>query len=106
MDMKSSEIMEALIEPAMNIIKGIREVLEKTPPELIGDIYTDGITLTGGLSQLGGFADLISMQTKLNIKVAESPADCVVKGSGMAIEYVAAAENNTLSSVNPLLAAY
>ena len=105
-DMKSSEIMEALIEPAMNIIRGIREVLEKTPPELIGDIYTDGITLTGGLAQLGGFADLISMQTKLDIRVADEPADCVVKGSGMAIEYVADAENNALSSVNPLLAAY
>ena len=105
-DMKSSEIMEALEEPAMNIIKGIREVLEKTPPELIGDIYTDGITLTGGLSQLGGFAELISKQTQLEIRVAENPADCVVKGSGMAIEYVADAENNALSSVNPLLAAY
>ena len=98
--------MEALIEPAMNIIKGIREVLEKTPPELIGDIYTDGITLTGGLAQLGGFAELIALQTKLEVRVAENPADCVVKGSGMAIDFVADAENNALSSVNPLLAAY
>ncbi len=105
-DMKSSEIMEALIEPAMNIIKGIREVLEKTPPELIGDVYTDGVTLTGGLSQLGGFAELIAQQTKLKVKVAENPADSVVRGCGMAIDYVADAESNNTSSVNPLLAVY
>ena len=105
-DMKSSEIMEALEEPAMYIIRGIREVLEKTPPELIGDIYTDGITLTGGLSQLGGFAELISQQTQIKIKVAENPADCVVKGCGKAIDFITDVENNSINSVNPLLAVY
>ena len=105
-DMKSSEIYEAIIETALGIVKGIMEVLEKTPPELIGDIYTDGITLSGGLSQLEGFCELISHYTKLEVKLAENPADCVVKGCGMAIKYIADAENNSPINTNPLLAAY
>lgn len=105
-DMKSSEIYEAIIETALYIVKGIMEVLEKTPPELIGDIYTDGITLTGGLAQLDGFCELISHYTKIDVRLAESPSDCVVKGCGMAIKYIADAENNAMVNTNPLLAAY
>lgn len=105
-DMKSSEVYEAIIETALYIVKGIMEVLEKTPPELIGDIYTDGVTLTGGLSQLEGFAELISHYTKIDVRVAQDAPDCVVKGCGMAIDYIADVESNTANSINPLLAAY
>ncbi|MGN0453433.1 MAG: rod shape-determining protein [Ruminococcus sp.] len=105
-DMKSSEIYEAIKETAEEIVKGILEVLEKTPPELIGDVYTDGINISGGLSQLKGFPELISQYTKLNVNIASEPADCVVKGCGKAMEYIADVESNSPLSVNPLLAAY
>lgn len=105
-DMKSSEIYEAIIETAMGVVKGIMEVLEKTPPELIGDVYTDGITLSGGLAQLEGFCDLVSHFTKLNVHLADNPSDCVVKGCGSAIEYIADVESGGASNVNPLMAAY
>ncbi|MBQ4104965.1 MAG: rod shape-determining protein [Clostridia bacterium] len=105
-DMKSSEIFEAISETAMGIVKGIMEVLEKTPPELIGDVYTDGITLSGSLSKLDGFCELISQHTKLTVNLADEPGDCVVKGCGNSIEYIAAVESNSLANVNPLLAAY
>lgn len=105
-DMKSSEIYEAIGETAYGVVKGIMEVLEKTPPELIGDIYTDGITLSGGLAKLDGFPELISHFTKLDVHLAKDTEDCVVKGCGMAIDYIADVENNAQSTVNPLLAAY
>lgn len=105
-DMKSSEIFEAISETAIGVVKGIMEVLEKTPPELIGDIYTDGITISGGLAKLEGFPELITHFTKLNVNLAEDASDCVVKGCGSAIAYIADAENNALANVNPLLAAY
>ncbi|MDO5123249.1 MAG: rod shape-determining protein [Eubacteriales bacterium] len=105
-DMKSSEVYEAIAVPALEIVKGFLEVLEKTPPELIGDIYTDGITLTGSLAQLDGFCELISHYTQLSVRIADSPADCVVNGCGKAIAYIADVENNTGLKVNPLLAAY
>lgn len=105
-DMKSSEIYEAISETAEGIVKGIHDVLEKTPPELIGDIYTDGITISGSLAQLEGFPELISHHTKLDVHVAENPGDCVVRGCGEAISYIGDVEGNAVASVNPLLAAY
>ena len=105
-DMKSSEIFEAIGETAIGVVKGIMEVLEKTPPELIGDIYTDGITISGGLAKLEGFSELITHFTKLKVNLAEDTGDCVVKGCGKAIAYISDAENNALTNVNPLLAAY
>lgn len=105
-DMKSSEIYEAIRDTADGIVKGIMEVLEKTPPELIGDIYTDGITISGGLARLQGFCELISSQTKLDVRLAEEAGDCVVRGCGLAVDYIADVESNSASSVNPLLAAY
>lgn len=105
-DVTSSEIMEAIVETANVITKGIMDVLEQTPPELIGDIYTDGITLSGGLSQLDGFAELASQQTGLKVKIAEEPRDCVIKGCGYAIAYIGDVENTTEGQLNPLMAAY
>ncbi len=105
-DIKSSEIYEAIEEVAMGVVKGILEVLEQTPPELIGDIYTDGLTLSGGLSQLEGFCELIKNHTHIDVRLAQDPSDCVVKGCGLAIDYIADIESNTPRKVNPLLAAY
>lgn len=105
-DLKSSEIYEAIAVTACGVVKGIMEVLEKTPPELVGDIYTDGITITGGLSKLEGFTELISHFTQLDVHLAEDSADCVVKGCGLAIDYIADVESKNQSTVNPLLAAY
>ncbi len=105
-DMKSSEIYEAIGVTACKIVKGIMEVLEKTPPELIGDIYTDGITITGGLAKLEGFTELISHFTQLDVHLAENAQDCVVKGCGSAISYISDVESKAQSTVNPLLAAY
>ena len=47
-DISCDEMLEALIEPAMQIIRTVQEMLERTPPELMGDVYSDGIILTGG----------------------------------------------------------
>jgi len=106
MDIKSSEVMEAIQETAISIVKGILDVLEQTPPELIGDIYTDGIVLSGGLSQLPGFTDLVSDYTGFGALVAEDPSNCVIKGCGKSIDYIEEVEHLTEGELNPLIAAY
>ena len=87
-DLTSEETAEPLKEIAGSIVRQVQDVLEETPPELIGDIHSDGIVLTGGASQIAGMDTLIKMATDLRVTTAENPADCVVNGCGEAIKYI------------------
>ena len=84
-DVTNAEIKDVILEIANEIVTAIRDVLEQTPPELSSDIYNDGIILTGGLAKLQGFARLISLATKLRVRVHKYAADCVIMGCGKAI---------------------
>ena len=105
-DISCDEMLEALIEPAMQIIYTVQEMLVKTPPELMGDVYSDGIILTGGSSQLFGFDKLISKKTKMPVRIAEEPDMCVARGAGLAIKYIEDIESKAYGVLNPLSAAY
>ena len=84
----SKEMLEALMEPISEILDSICSVIERTPPELIGDIIKDGIVMTGGGSLLFGLDKLITDVTGIKTRVAKDPADCVVNGTGRALEYL------------------
>lgn len=105
-DVGYAEIKPVIEDIALNIIRAIKDVLEQTPPELVGDIYTDGIILTGGLAKLTGFARLLSESTKLKVRVHKAAADCVINGSGKAIEYIDHPEKIQPGAVNPLIEAF
>ena len=60
----------------------------ETPPELVGDIYTNGITLTGGGSLLHGMDRLLEKQTKIHTALAEDPVNCVAIGTGKSFQYL------------------
>lgn len=83
----SDEILEALKEPAGTVVDAIRTLLEKTPPELIGDICRNGIILTGGCSQIYGMTNLIRRELDMKSVVADSPETCVAVGLGKAMEH-------------------
>lgn len=105
-DISCDDVLESLLEPAMQIIRTAQEVLEKTPPELMGDIDTDGIILTGGSALLYGFDTLISKKTKMKVFVPEAPENCVAVGAGKAISFIDDMENKGYGVLNPLNAAY
>ncbi len=84
----SEEMLEALEECASQIVEAVHYVLEKTPPELVGDISTSGILLTGGGSLIYGLDKLISKETGLDVFVAEDAVYCVAKGTGMSLDYM------------------
>ena len=86
--LSSDDISEALEEHTITIARRIQLVLEKTPPELAGDVYTDGIILTGGGSLLHGMNKLIERKTKLNVVVANEPQHCAILGTGTALKYM------------------
>ena len=81
----SSEMLEALIEPAMEIVEAVHSVLEKTPPELAADISDKGIYMTGGGSLLNGLDKLIQEKTGINIMIAQDAVSCVALGTGKAL---------------------
>lgn len=105
-DITATELMGVIMGCAMEIVTAIKDVLESTPPELIGDIYSDGMIITGGLAKIKDFDTLISENTGIKVRVAENPEDCVINGCGKAIEYIGEVEKNVKSDINPLMAAY
>ena len=80
------EIAEAVEETINQIVDAIMQTLERTPPELSADVFESGITLAGGGSLLRGLRNRIEQKTGIQIKRAEQPLDCVVMGSGKALE--------------------
>ncbi len=105
-DVTGAEIMEAIGDIAKDIVTAIRDVLEQTPPELISDIYTDGIVLTGGLSRLQGFPKMVSLATKLRVRVHKYAPDCVIMGCGRAMQFISSADKEPAAGISPLLTAY
>ena len=84
----SDETQEALKETTSQILDTICAVLEKTPPELAGDIVDRGIVLTGGGAMLRGLEELIEERTHINTVLAEDPMTCVAIGTGRYIEFL------------------
>ena len=84
--MYSSEMMEALEEPAMLIVDAVHSVLERTPPELAADISDKGIYMTGGGCLIDGLDRLLQEKTGINVMIAEDAISCVAKGTGKALD--------------------
>ena len=82
----SSEMLEALIEPAMAIVDAVHSVLEKTPPELAADISDKGIYMTGGGALVNGLDRLLQEKTGINVMIAQDTVSCVALGTGKALE--------------------
>ncbi len=82
----SDEVYDAMIETVYSIVDEIRNVLEETPPELVGDISNHGILLTGGSAVLYGLDKLIAAETGIKTVVAEEPETCVALGTGIAMD--------------------
>ena len=90
-DITPEEVREALSDPLSQIVDAIKGTLEKTPPELASDIIDRGIMLTGGGALLRGIDKLISEETKIPVKIATEPLECVALGTGICLNGPAAA---------------
>ena len=77
---------EALMPVLSQMLAGIKEALENTPPELSADLVDMGLVLTGGGSLLRNIDKLISKDTGLPVTIADDPLSCVAVGTGKALE--------------------
>ncbi|MCY3896130.1 MAG: rod shape-determining protein [Chloroflexi bacterium] len=83
----SDEVTEAIVEPLGQIVRGVRMVLESTPPELSADIIDKGIVMSGGTSLLRNLDQLLAQEIGIAVHVADQPLMCVALGCGIAIEH-------------------
>lgn len=78
----SSELVDVLREPAQLILENIHSVLERTPPELIGDLGDNGIIMSGGGSLIYGFDEIIEASTHIRTIIVDDPISCAAHGAG------------------------
>ena len=79
-------IRRALEKSVKQIVNTIKTTIEETPPELLADIMSKGIHLSGGGSQLRGLDVLITKETRIKTVVVEDPMTAVARGAGMVLE--------------------
>ena len=77
---------EALNDILKEMVNGIKDALENTPPELSADLVDMGLTLTGGGALLKNIDKRFSKETGLPVHVADDPLACVAIGTGRALE--------------------
>ena len=82
----SAEVRVALEEPVNQIVTAVKETLDRTPPELAGDIMDRGITLAGGGALLRGLDQRMRDECEMPCQLTESPLTCVAVGSGRSLE--------------------
>jgi rod shape-determining protein MreB len=84
----AGEVRRAIEAPLRRIVEAVKEVLERTPPELSSDVSDRGMMLVGGGALLPGFDELLRHETGLPVTIAEEPLLTVARGAGTALEEI------------------
>lgn len=107
-EITSDQLLEAVIEPATQVVRMIQTALEETPPELMADVAGEGILLAGGSAYLSGFDQLLAKKTKMRVHVLEEPENCVIRGAGSAVKMIDKAKFDPKNGnrTTPLIAYY
>ncbi len=85
-EVKARDLFDALKDPISGIITAIMSALERTSPNIIKDILTNGIYLVGGGALLKGLSDKLKQELEITIKTVPDPLTCVAQGLGKIVE--------------------
>lgn len=88
MAISSIEVRKAMHKSVRLIVNAIKSTIEETPPELISDLMGRSINVAGGGSLLRNIDKLVSLETKLPVKIVDDPMTAVVRGCGIILEDV------------------
>jgi rod shape-determining protein MreB len=97
-----SDIREAIAPAVAELVDGIKEVLETTPPEILSDVMHRGIVLSGGGALLTGLDHLLESLLKIPIYVAEDPLTAVARGAGVVLDSIDDYREQLVSAANDL----
>lgn len=87
-EITSEDVREAMLENLKEIADALKEVLEKMPADLAGDIVENGIVLSGGGALIRGLDKYLSETVRLPAYVADEPLKCVARGTGRILEEI------------------
>lgn len=82
------DIREAMYGSISQLVDAIREVLETTPPEVLADIMQKGMIVSGGGALIRNLPQLLEMQLKVPVTVADDPLTAVARGTGVILEHI------------------
>lgn len=81
-----SDVREAISSSIKELVEGVKDVLETTPPEILSDIMHQGITLSGGGALLVGLDRLLQNVLKIPVYVVDDPLSVVARGTGIILD--------------------
>ena len=81
----TEDIVEAIQDSLQSIVKLVKRVLEKTPPELVSDIMDRGVALCGGGTQLRGIDRYLTRQLGIPAYLVDNPTTCTGLGASKAL---------------------
>ena len=81
-EVNSTELIEAFVEPMNRILDAVHLVLERTQPQLVGDLDKNGIIMSGGCSLIYGIDRLIERSTNIRTVVVDDAISCAAYGAG------------------------
>lgn len=81
-EINSTELIEAFVEPMNRILDAVHAVLERTPPQLVGDLDKNGIIMSGGGSLIYGIDRRIERSTNIRTVVVDDAISCAAYGAG------------------------
>lgn len=82
---KTEDIVDALQDSLQDIVKMVKRVLEKTPPELVSDIMDRGVALCGGGTQLRGIDRYLTGKLGIPAYLVDNPTTCTAEGAAKAL---------------------
>lgn len=84
--LKETQVRAAISRSLKTMVESVREVIEATPPELVGDILKNGIQMCGGGSLLRGLDKLLEKELLVPVNIIDDPLTAVARGCGIAVE--------------------
>ncbi|MBD5829766.1 rod shape-determining protein [Janibacter melonis] len=88
----STEVRRALDAPVRAVVDLVRSLLDASPPELVGDVLSRGVVLTGGGALLRGLDARLEHELGVPTRVADEPLRAVVRGAGRCVDDFATLE--------------
>jgi rod shape-determining protein MreB len=101
-EITSDNVREAIAHSISTIVTGVRDVIESSPPEIISDVYEQGIYITGGGAEIDGLAELIADHLGVNVTIVSDPLTAVIRGELKVLEDLENYKELLLKNVNEM----